>query len=167
MPIFSRFALVTSSYAPLFILLGLVSYEEHGRLALTFWAIATASTVLLLGLLAVMWRVIRSLPLEITSVKDRTEDVGVYATTYLLPFLALVFDRWQNVAALFAFIGLLVLVYLRARVSYLNPLLLLVGVRLFEVEYTTRRDSSEAPGHASEPRRANQRPELIHEAIST
>jgi hypothetical protein len=145
---------VTSSYAPLFVLLGLVSYEKHWNLALTFWGIAGASALLLLGLLAVMWRVIQPLPLEIIAVKERTEDVGVYATTYLLPFLALTFDNWENVVALFVFIGLLVLVYLRARVSYLNPLLLLGGFRLFEVEYKTHRNPEQTTPNDPESRRA-------------
>jgi hypothetical protein len=107
----------------------------------------------MLGLLGVMWMGIPELPLEITAVRERTEDIGVYATTYLLPFLALSFDSWQTVAALFAFIGLLVLVYLRARITYLNPLLLLAGFRLFEVEYTTRRRGS-ANGSAEQTQRA-------------
>jgi len=153
-PVFTRFVLVTSSYAPLFILLGLVSYKDHWDLALTFWAIAVASTLLLTGLLAVMWKVIRPLPLEVTAVRERTEDIGVYATTYLLPFLALTFDNWQNVVALFVFIGLLLLVYLRARVSYLNPLLLIGGFRLFEIEYTTRRNQAQSLPAMSESRRA-------------
>jgi hypothetical protein len=153
-PIFSRFVLVTSSYSPLFILLGLVSYEKHWRLALTFWALAAVPVLLLVGLLIVMWRVIRTLPLEITSVRDRTEDVGVYATTYLLPFLALTFDDWETVVALFVFIGLLILVYLRARVSYLNPLLLVAGFRLFEIEYRTRRKPEETLLEQRELRRA-------------
>jgi len=153
-PFFSRFVLVTSSYSPLFLLLGLVSYEEHWRLALAFWGLATLATLLLTGLLAAMWLAIRELPLEVMSVKERTEDVGVYATTYLLPFLALTFDDWQTVSALFVFIGLLVLVYLRARVSWLNPLLLLAGFRLFEVEYTTRLQGKEAVPEPREFQRA-------------
>lgn len=149
----SRFVLVTSSYSPLFLLLGLVSYEKHWRLAIAFWALALIPTLLLVGLLVVMWRVIRTLPLRIVSTKNRTEDVGVYATTYLLPFLALPFESWETIVALFFFIGLLVLVYLRARVSWLNPLLLLAGFRLYEVEYTTRT----SPGTMVEPSPTPQR----------
>jgi hypothetical protein len=134
--------LVTSSYSPLFVLLGLVSYERHWGLALTFWTLAAAPALLMLGLLAVMWAGIQELPLEISAVRERTEDVGVYATTYLLPFFALSFDNWQTIVALFAFVGFLVMVYLRARITYLNPLLLILGFRLFEVEYTTRRHGS-------------------------
>jgi hypothetical protein len=59
------------------------------------------TTVLLLLLLAIMWRVIPRLPLRVTTVRDRTEDVGAYAATYLLPFLALTFDQWQVIVALF------------------------------------------------------------------
>jgi hypothetical protein len=151
-PIFSRIVLVTSSYSPLFVLLGLVSYERHWSLAVVFWSFAIAPALLMVGLLGVMWMGIPDLPLEITAVRERTEDIGVYATTYLLPFLALRFDSWQTVAAVFSFIALLVLVYLRARITYVNPLLLIAGFRLFEVEYTTRRR-----GSATEPAEQTQR----------
>lgn len=146
MPIFSRIALVTSSYSPLFLLLGLVSYERHWSLALVFWALAIGPALLMLGLLGVMWKAIQALPVEISAVRERTEDIGIYATTYLLPFLALTFDSWQTVVALFAFIAFLVLVYLRARITYINPLLLLLGCRLFDVDYTTALEESASPG---------------------
>ena len=148
MPFFSRFVLVTSSYSPLFLLLGLVSYEKHWSLAVVFWILAVVPGLLMVGLLAVMWTALTSLPLEISAVRERTEDIGVYATTYLLPFLALTFDSWQTRVTLFAFIGFLVLVYLRARITYVNPLLLIAGCRLFEVDYTTSLDPSEPAANA-------------------
>lgn len=127
--------LSVSSYAPLFALLGLVSWHGHPTLAIAFVGLATL-LVAALGLLMLYFvRVLGEWPLELGETQSKTEELGAYAATYLLPFLAFAFDRWENVLAVFLFIALLAFIYVRARLPYLNPLLLLFGYRLIEVRH--------------------------------
>ena len=63
----------------------------------------------------------------VLSVEDRNPDVAVYAATYLLPFLPVFSGTWQDYVSLAGFICLLGFIYVRSRLIYLNPLLLLVS----------------------------------------
>jgi hypothetical protein len=134
-PLVSRSVLSASSYAPLFALLGLVTWHEHTNLAIAFFSLA-ALLVAVLGLLMLyLARVLGEWSQELGETRGKTEELGAYIATYLLPFLAFAFDHWQNVLAIFLFIALLAFIYVRARLPYLNPLLLVFGFRLVEVHH--------------------------------
>jgi hypothetical protein len=135
MPLVSRSILITSAYAPLFALLGLVSWHDHSELALAFYGLAVALITALGLLMLVLSHLLGRWSQQVGTVQSKTEEIGAYAATYLLPFLALTFERWQNVLALFLFISLLAFIYVRARFPYLNPLLLFFGYRLIEIEH--------------------------------
>jgi hypothetical protein len=135
MPVVSRCVLAASSYAPLFGLLGLVSWHGHSSLAIAFLATAALLVAGLGGLFWYLAKILGTWTFELGETRSKTEEIGVYAATYLLPFLAFAFDRWENVLALFLFIAFLAFIYVRARLPYLNPVLLVFGYRLVEVQH--------------------------------
>jgi hypothetical protein len=145
MPLVSRWILSASSYAPLFALLALVTWHGHLHLAIAFLALSGFLALVLLALMLYLESVLSTWRVQLDEARGKTEELGAYAATYLLPFLAFAFDRWENVLALFLFIAFLAFIYVRARLPYLNPLLLIFGYRLVEVHH---RDPGASPSDA-------------------
>lgn len=125
-------SLFFSSYTPLFVLLGLRSIHRSD-------AILAASSALTImgagGTLLFLWSAHRKQigDYRLLKVENRDPDVAAYAATYLLPFLAVFSGKWQDVLSLAGFIALLGVIYVRSRLIYVNPLLSLLGFRLWRV----------------------------------
>jgi len=117
---------------PMFMLIGLRSIDHAN-------AIAAASGVLVVlgavGTLAFILTAHRKTAgdYELLDVENRDADVAAYAATYLLPFLTVFSEDWRDVVSLAAFIGFLGIVYVRSRLIYVNPVLALLGFRLWRV----------------------------------
>ncbi|PKN82947.1 MAG: hypothetical protein CVU47_01250 [Chloroflexi bacterium HGW-Chloroflexi-9] len=127
------YLLFLSSYAPLLLLLALRTYERPS-LALVF---ATAG-LLSIAVLAIYLHVIRraaSIPLPIERMTDRTGDIAGYLTAYLFQFLLVSgnLDDIDLLSLLLMFV-LLAVISVRAHFLYVNPILSVLGYRLFEVE---------------------------------
>ena len=71
--------------------------------------------------------------------RHRDADAIAYVASYLVPFAALSADSWRERAALLIFLGLLAVLYVQAHLFYVNPVLAIVGFRLFELETDTGR----------------------------
>lgn len=101
--------------------------------------IAIASGVLTIGggigTAAFLYAARRKTPgnYQLLDVENRDPDVAAYAATYLLPFLTIFSGDWQDVTSLVAFIGILGVIYVRSRLIYVNPMLALMGFRLWRV----------------------------------
>jgi len=125
-------ALFLSSYAPLFVLVAIRSIGTSRVLAITSAALA------LLGLAGtlIFLLAVREKPAgiyDLLEVENRDPDVAAYAATYLLPFLTVFSGTWQDLASLAGFVLILGIVYVRSRLIYINPLLSLLGFRLWRV----------------------------------
>lgn len=132
-------AMFFSSYTPLFVLVGFRSAGDDGSTPVMVVAgllvIAGASgTVLLLnqakGKTAGRY--------ELLEVEQRDADVAAYAATYLLPFLTVFGGDALDVLSLAAFVVFLGVVYVRSRLIYVNPVLLVMGWHLWRVVPLTR-----------------------------
>jgi hypothetical protein len=135
--------LFLSSYAPLFLLLGLRSYD---RSCTIFW-VSIGLLALSVGSFALfLWSARRSPKYEVTvvAVEYRSADVAGYAVTYLLPFLAVFEGSWRDVLALGLFIGLVGVIYVNSGMLYINPLLALLGYHLLLLRATTAPGNKEA-----------------------
>jgi fatty-acid desaturase len=66
--------------------------------------------------------------------RQRDSDAIAYVATYVVPFATLGVSDWRSRAALLLFLALIAVLYIRAHLFYVNPLLSIVGYRLFEVE---------------------------------
>lgn len=128
--------LFLSSYAPLFGLLALRSYD---RSCTVFW-ISVSLLALSIGSFGIFLRAASRSPkyaVAVVSVEHRSADVAGYAVTYLLPFLAVFEGGWRDVLALAVFIALIGVIYVNSGMLYVNPLLALLGYHLLLVRVTT------------------------------
>jgi hypothetical protein len=151
-----RIALFSSSYAPLFALLG---YKN--RHVATAWEVLAGITVLsVIALIVVMnsKRGERGPRLEVRHSRPKDGDVLAYTATYLVPFLGLNLSKSDDVVALCGFLLVLGIVYVNSDMLFVNPLLSLARYHSFWVtdqdghEYSliTRRTHLD-PGHIIHP----------------
>jgi hypothetical protein len=126
-------ALFLSSFAPLFVVFGLLDSFGSGWPSLVCYAVALASSLVLAWSLRV-WRRMASMTVAISRARHRDGDALAYVATYVVPFAALGVADWRSRAALLFFLLLVALLYVRAHLFYVNPLLSMIGYRLFEIE---------------------------------
>lgn len=132
MSLFSQFALFLSSYAPLFGVFALLN--TFGRGLPTDICIAlTALGVLMLALLRGQALRIQSQKLHVTATQIRDGDALAYIATYIVPFAAMAASTVRERGAIALFVALIAVLYVRSGLFYINPLLAIVGYRLFQV----------------------------------
>ncbi len=122
--------LFLSSYAPLFALLGL--RFDGTPLRIGCFVIAGLGVMALLGILKGIGG---SEPKQyrIERIEDKGDDVAGYLVTYLLPFLTVAMPSALDIAAYALFIAIAGIIYVRSGLIYVNPLLYVLGYRLFAV----------------------------------
>jgi len=67
----------------------------------------------------------------IESAKPRDSEAAAYLVTYVVP-LALPTTDWRDWVAVFLFLLLVAVLYLRSGMDYVNPMLALIGYHLYE-----------------------------------
>jgi hypothetical protein len=136
--VFMELILFLSSYAPLWVIFGILGTFGTGIPSIAFYALAGLSaTALALFMKAAVARA--PIPLKIARVRPRDYDAISYIVTYLLPFLGGDFSHAKARVALGVLLIVIGVLYVRANLFYVNPLLSLVGYRLFELETSGNR----------------------------
>lgn len=128
-----RVVLFASSYAPLLLLFALLDSLGSGWPSVACTAVAGLS----LAALAVFWSGARRLPpvrLELASSRSRDADVLGFFASYVVPFAAAQGGTGRDRLALLLFLVVVGGLYLRADLFWVNPVLGLAGVRVFEAE---------------------------------
>jgi hypothetical protein len=126
------FMLFLSSYLPLFLLIGVRSIDRANLISVGCGLLVIAGA---LGTWLFL-RTARQKPkgrYKMLDVERRDGDVAGYAATYLLPFVTVFSGHWQDVTTVAAFIAFLGFVYVRSRLIYVNPLLMVLGYHLWRV----------------------------------
>jgi hypothetical protein len=125
--------LFLSSFSPLFFMFGLL---DTFKADVADWICIGLAVLSLLGL-GVFLRVVANVDVQSVNVgkaKPRDADAIGYVVVYLVPFLALATDSWQARASLVLFVAVVGALYVRSHIFYVNPVMSLVGYRLFEIE---------------------------------
>jgi hypothetical protein len=130
--------LFASSFAPLFVVFGLLHSFGKGWPALVCYGIAAGSTAFLFFALHA-WRSLSASTVTIARARHRDADAIAYVATYVVPFAALGISTWQSRAALIWFLLLVGVLYVRAHLFYVNPILSAIGYRIFEAETSAGR----------------------------
>lgn len=128
----AQFALFLSSYAPLFGVFALLDSFGRGVPTQICVGVVVLGLVMPLLVLAPLRRLSPQL-LHVESTQARDGDVLAYVATYLVPFAAVSAHSGRERTALAIFVLIVALLYVRAEVFYVNPLLAAVGYRLFQV----------------------------------
>ena len=130
--------LFLSSFAPLFVVFGLLNSFGKGVPSIACYAVAGLSTLFLLLSLRI-WRTLSTTRVTIARARQRDADAIGYVATYVVPFATLGVDTWESKAAVLLFLILVGLLYIRAHLFYVNPTLSAIGYKIFEAETATGR----------------------------
>lgn len=145
------FALFIVSYIPLFLILAIQNIDSScnkNNVKLTSKEILYNNSVslflVLISLLAFFYYLIfikinssagfRN-PKKISKIKNSGIEYLSYLATYIIPFIGLKFDTWNNLVAtgiLFLLIGF---IYTKTNLLYANPTLALFGYYIFQVSF--------------------------------
>jgi hypothetical protein len=127
------FALFLSSYSPAFLIIAVRSFNNSWGL---FW-IALGLGAVSAGAFLIFIRVVRGgspFVVEVDHIEPRDSDLAAYVATYLLPFVLVPSATAQDVIGLGLFLFFIGLLWVNSGMLYLNPLLSLVGYRLYVVD---------------------------------
>jgi hypothetical protein len=129
--VLAQFVMFLSSYAPLFGVFALLQSFGAPWTPVCI-ALAIAGPILLAGILGL---VLLSAPqdLGVSTSATRDSDAVAYVATYLVPFAAIAATTLRAQLALGFFVILIAVLYVRAGLFYVNPLLAVFGYRLFQV----------------------------------
>lgn len=128
--------LFLSSFAPLLVVFGLLHSFGPGAASYACYSIAGIS-VTALWVSFRSWRRLNKTDAQVLRARPRDSDVIAYVATYIVPFAALGAQTWQQRGALIGFFVLVGLLYIRANLFYVNPILAIFGFKLYEVETET------------------------------
>jgi hypothetical protein len=125
--------LFLSSFAPLLAVFGLLDSFGRGAASYVCYGVALGS-VLALFFSFRSWRTLATTETKIARARPRDADVIAYVATYIVPFAALGVQTWQQRGALIGFFALVGVLYVRANLFYVNPILAIAKFRLYEAE---------------------------------
>jgi hypothetical protein len=126
-----RLTLFVSSYAPLLALFAILDSFGRGWPSQLCASLSGASVVVLLALWVAAGRGAGDW-LRLRESRNRDADVMGYFVSYVIPFAAVGTADTRTKIALAAFALIVAALYLRAAVFYIHPLLLLVGVHVYD-----------------------------------
>lgn len=125
--------LFLSSFAPLLAVFGVLESFGGGLASYVCYGLA-AGSVLVLYVSFRSWRKLSVTETTVARARPRDADVIAYVATYIIPFAALGVETWRQRGALIGFFVLVGVLYIRANLFYVNPILAIFNFRLFEVE---------------------------------
>ncbi|EJL6710288.1 hypothetical protein NMS01_003806 [Vibrio cholerae] len=141
----------SSSYYPLFLILfirdigadsatipiGLVSWNMN----VSYWALGCllissictlATAILMRGLFSKAQGSDEIVLLDVSPVRG---DMLNYTLPFLIGLFAFDYQTWQSIASLFVFLVFMFAFTRKEKIIVLNPMFLLLGIRLFEIKY--------------------------------
>jgi hypothetical protein len=133
--IFIRVVLFFCSYFPLTLILCVLQYDQW-----PWWVTALVGGVFGIGSLALTWfyfwymRRAYGEQKKVTSFSSHDSEVMNYIAAYLIPFVTFQLGSIKQGITLGIFVLVLLVLYVRSNMIYINPILNFFGYHLYEVE---------------------------------
>lgn len=133
--IFTRVMLFFCSYFPLLLIVCVLQYDVW-----PWWVIAMLGAfgvgILLFTCVYFSWVRHKAYveQRKVTSFTRHDSEVMGYIASYLVPFVTFPLSNLKQIIALLLFVGVLLVIYVHSNMIYINPVLSLVGYRLYEIE---------------------------------
>lgn len=145
------FALYIVSYLPLFFILSIqnindkiygtkgeiLSFKEivlNNKISLILIAISILATLYYFLFSKINQRYGFGNPEKVTSLKNSGVEYLSYLATYIIPFVGLKFEPWNNLVASIILFLLIGFIYTKTNLIYANPTLALFGFYIYEIE---------------------------------
>jgi hypothetical protein len=144
--IFTAILLFISAYSPLFLILAVKDFDfnclfrfKHSTAIYIMLGIAFLSIILLFATLNSMKR--GNMPVKIKTVKNRSVDLINYTIPYIVSFFGFDLSKIADVISLSIFLLMMLLLTIKSKSVFMNPILLLAGYNLYDLEYEFDRKS--------------------------
>lgn len=138
--IFAAILLFISAYSPLFLILAVKDFDfkcsyrfNHPLAIYIILGVALLSVVLLFVTVGSLKR--GNMPVKIKSVKNRSVDLINYTIPYIVSFFGFDLSKTADVVSLSIFLLLMLLLTIKSKSVFMNPILLLAGYNLYDLEY--------------------------------
>lgn len=133
--------LFISAYAPLFLILAVKDFDfdelqwfKHPVAVLVLLAITVLSIV---SLFVTMNKLDKgNMAVKVVSIKDRSSDLINYTIPYILSFFGFDLSKWGDVISLGIFLSIMMLLTIKSKAVFLNPMLAMRGYGLYDLEYS-------------------------------
>jgi hypothetical protein len=121
------------AYAPLEAMLAIRFWSKSTLASISLLIVAFGASALTLWYVKTSRREAEPDTVTVAGVSRRDESVMAYLFTYVLPFVGMPFGDVADVSAASIFFVLLLVLYIRTELFYVNPILSLVGYRVYEI----------------------------------
>ncbi|MEP2669068.1 MAG: hypothetical protein ABJH04_08740 [Cyclobacteriaceae bacterium] len=132
--------LFISAYSPLFLILGVKDFDfycnlsfRHPAAIFFLFGISTLSVILLFVTINSVKR--GNMPVTIKLVKNRSVDLINYTIPYIVSFFGFDLAKIEDIVSLSIFLLLLLLLTIKSKSVFMNPILLLAGYNLYDLDY--------------------------------
>ena len=76
----------------------------------------------------------QGIPVRISKISSKNMGALIYVVIYLIPFVNFDLSRWNDAVSLALFLIVTAIIYVRADLKYVNPVLNVVGYSVYEAE---------------------------------
>jgi hypothetical protein len=132
--------LFINAYSPLLVILAVKDFDfndthhfKHPIVIYAMLGIAVLSVVLLFVTVAKMKR--GNMCVTVKSVKNRSVDLINYTIPYIVSFFGFDLAKIEDSVSLGIFLLLMLLLTIKSKSVFMNPILLLAGYNLYDLEY--------------------------------
>lgn len=132
--------LFVSAYAPLFLILAVKDFDftctftfKHPLPIYILLGLCLISIGLLFFSVSAIKR--GNMPVKVKSIKSRSVDLINYTIPYIVSFFGFDLSKIEDVISLTIFLCLMLLLTIKSKSVFMNPILLLAGYNLYDMEY--------------------------------
>lgn len=132
--------LFISAYSPLFLILAVKDFDFECSLnfkhSAAIWIMLGITALCIFILFAIFKKIKRgNMAVKVIEVKNRSADLINYTIPYILSFFGFDLSKPGDVISLAIFLFIMLLLTIRSKSVFLNPILALVGYSLYDLEY--------------------------------
>ena len=128
----ARFLLFLSSYFPLAAIFFILFIGKQQWVAISILSIGLLGLVGMASYLRAVQK-LGPIQVKVKEIQRRDAEAMSYIVSYLIPFLAVPFNGWEQGFALSIFFVVLGILYVNSNMIHINPMLNLAGYHLYEI----------------------------------
>jgi hypothetical protein len=139
--IFVRCMLFICSYFPLTVIFGILYWSQQPLLSIVVVILGLLGLIVTLVYVFGLSRKMEPTQGKVVERQEKGSDVMGYIAGYIVPFATFPLGGWQQIASFLMFMFVLGVIYVNSEMIRVNPVLNIIGYRLYEVTVENGEDS--------------------------
>lgn len=132
-----KFFLLLNAWSPLFLIVLIKSFlpsSGAGRVLFAMLSLLVVLSYAVLFLIITLNKSMQGIPVKISKISSKNTGALIYVVIYLIPFVNFDLSRWNDAVSLALFLIVAAIIYVRADLKYVNPVLNILGYSIYEAE---------------------------------